>query len=268
LSTTTFAEVTAVTPEAPGRFTATVSPAWTIGGKPNGGYLLALLGRAATADATHPDPLAASAHYLASPDPGPVTIEVEPLRDGRAIGHVRARLRQGDRTCVEALFTTGRLGDTPAPSWEGNQPDPGTSDLTAGIRVPAMTPSGIPVAIMDEVDIRLDPDSTRFATDGPTGRGELRGWLTLPDQEHFDPQSLLYAVDAFPPATFDIAPTGWVPTLELTVHVRARPAPGPVRVLHRAHLIDDGWVDESCHVRDVTGRLVAHGTQLAGIRLP
>ena len=61
--------------------------------------------------------------------------------------------------------------------------------------------------------------------------------------------------------------TGWVPTLELTVYVRALPAPGPVRVLQRANLIDGQRVDEQCWVWDSRARLVAHGTQLAGIRL-
>jgi hypothetical protein len=95
----------------------------------------------------------------------------------------------------------------------------------------------------------------------------LRGWLALPDDEPFDPNSLMYAVDAFPPATLDVEPTGWVPTLELTAYVRALPAPGPVRILHQAHLVDDQRVDETCWVWDSTDRLVAHGTQLAGIRL-
>jgi hypothetical protein len=79
--------------------------------------------------------------------------------------------------------------------------------------------------------------------------------------------SLLFAVDAFPPATFDIEFAGWVPTLELTVYVRALPTPGPVRVLQRAQLIEAQRVDEACFVWDQRGRLVAHGTQLAGIRL-
>jgi hypothetical protein len=77
----------------------------------------------------------------------------------------------------------------------------------------------------------------------------------------------MYAVDALPPATFDIEMTGWVPTLELTVYVRALPAPGPVRVLQKAQLIDGQRVDEACWIWDGTGRLVASGTQLAGIRL-
>jgi hypothetical protein len=123
------------------------------------------------------------------------------------------------------------------------------------------------VAIMDEVDVRIDPATFGFAAGKPSGRGELRGWLQLPEGEAFDPTSLLYAVDAFPPATFEIEASGWVPTLELTVYVRALPAPGPVRVLHKAQLIDAQRVDEACYVWDSNGRLVAHGTQLAGIRL-
>ncbi|HEU5265318.1 MAG TPA: thioesterase family protein, partial [Jatrophihabitans sp.] len=123
------------------------------------------------------------------------------------------------------------------------------------------------VAIMDQVDLRLDPGSLGFASGQPTGRGELTGWLALPGDESFDPISLLYAVDAFPPATFDIELTGWVPTLELTVYVRALPAPGPVRVMQKAQLIEAQRVDEQCWVWDSTGRPVAHGTQLAAIRL-
>ncbi|MDT4920087.1 MAG: hypothetical protein QOI15_989, partial [Pseudonocardiales bacterium] len=95
----------------------------------------------------------------------------------------------------------------------------------------------------------------------------LRGWLALPGDEPFDPASLLYAVDSFPPATLDVELTGWVPTLELTGYVRALPAPGPVRVLQEAHLVDHQRVDETCWVWDSTGRLVAHGTQLAAIRI-
>jgi hypothetical protein len=120
---------------------------------------------------------------------------------------------------------------------------------------------------MNQVEVRLDPEFAGFTRGEPSGRGELRGWLALPDAEDFDPVSLLYAVDAFPPATFDIEFTGWVPTLELTAYVRALPAPGPVRVMQRANLIDAGRVDETCWVWDSTGRLVAQGSQLAGIRL-
>lgn len=259
--------VAAVVAEGDGRFGATVSPEWTIGGKPNGGYLLAMLGRTAVAVGAHPHVIAASAHYVRSPDPGAVAIETELLRAGRSASQVRARMSQDGHTCVEALVTTSALDAAAVPYWADGLPVPGETAFEDGVRITSPGPGGTPVALLDQVQIRLDPDSLGFRSGAPRGRGELRGWLALPEEEQFDSTSLLFAVDAFPPATFDVELAGWVPTLELTVYVRALPAPGPVRVLQRAQLIEGQRVDESCFVWDHRGRLVAQGTQLAGIRL-
>jgi hypothetical protein len=262
-----FSAVSAVTRRTPTGFTADVDPGWTIGGKPNGGYLLAMLGRAAVAAGGHPDVLAASAHYLRAPDPGGADIEATVLRNGRSAGQVRARMSQDGQACVEALITTGRLDPADAPFWAAGAPAPDISAFADCEPLAWGLPDGRHVAIMQQVDVRLEPATAGFTRAEPSGRGELRGWLALPDGEPFDPISLLYAVDAFPPATFDIAMSGWVPTFELTAYVRAVPAPGPVRVLQRAQLIQGHRVDEACFVWDRDGRLVAQATQLAGIRL-
>lgn len=262
-----FSTVTAIAEQGAGRFTGAVHPGWTIAGKPNGGYLLAMLARAAGSVGAHPHPIAASAHYLRSPDPGPVEIEVDVLRAGRSASQLRARMTQDGAPCIEALVTTSELEPDTKPFWGDGVPDGAGVPFEGAVRLPAVNPAGTPVAIMEQVDLRLDPSSFGFGRGRPSGRGELRGWLALPGGEVFDPCALVYAIDAFPPATFDVELTGWVPTLELTTYVRALPAPGPVRVLQRAHLIDAQRVDEACWVWDSTGRLVAHGTQLAGIRL-
>jgi hypothetical protein len=262
-----FAEASTVTPSAPGRFDGEVSPEWTVVGKPNGGYLLAMLARAAAAVGAHSDVIAASAHYLHSPEPGPVVIETELLRAGRSATQVRARMSQQDQACIEALVTTSRLDEGTAAYWDGGLPEIGQVAFEDCVPLPARTPDGGRVAIMDQIEVRLEPASSGFMTGHPSGRGELRGWLALPAGEAFDPASLLFAVDAFPPATFEIEFSGWVPTFELTVYVRALPAPGPVRVLQKAQLIDAQRVDETCLIWDCTGRLVAQGNQLAGIRL-
>jgi hypothetical protein len=262
-----FSAVSAVTQREPGRFSAEIDPEWTIGGKPNGGYLLSILARAATSVSAHAHVTAASAHYLHSPEPGPVLIETELLRTGRSASQVRARMEQDGRPCVEALITASRLAADTTPFWDRGLPEMSESTHEDCPRLIPSLPNGNRVAIMEQVEVRLEPDSMGFAAGRPSGRGELRGWLALPGAEAFDPASLLFAVDAFPPATFDIEFSGWVPTLELTAYVRAVPAPGPVRVLQRAQLIEAGRVDEACFVWDRTGRLVAQGTQLAGIRL-
>ncbi len=262
-----FSVVSAVTHQDTGRFGAELDPQWTIGGKPNGGYLLSVLARAATSGGVHDHVIAASAHYLRAPEPGPAEIEIEPLRLGRSASQVRARMGQGGQACVEALFTLSHLEPGTSSYWDGGVPGISTSKYADLPRLVPHLPDGNPVAILHQIEVRLDPGSTGFTAGHPSGRGELRGWLALPGGEDFDPVSLLFAVDAYPPATFDIEFSGWVPTLEMTVYVRGLPAPGPVRVLQRANLIEAGRVDESCFVWDRTGRLVAHGTQLAGVRL-
>jgi hypothetical protein len=262
-----FSAVSAVTQREPGRFSAEIDPEWTIGAKPNGGYLLSMLARAATSTSAHNHVVAASAHYLHSPDPGPVVIETELLRAGRSASQLRARMEQDGKACVEALVTASSLAGDTAPYWDRGLPEKSEVSYEDCPRLVPKLPNGIRVAIMEQVEVRLEPNSSGFTAGRASGRGELRGWLALPGAEPFDPNALLFAVDAFPPATFDIEFSGWVPTLELTVYVRALPVPGPVRVLQRAQLIDAGRVDESCFVWDMSGRLVAEGTQLAGIRL-
>jgi hypothetical protein len=265
---TSFGTVSAVRPSGPGRFVGEIDPEWTIDGKPNGGYLLAMLGRAATWNASHDHVVAASALYLRSPSPGPVLVEVELLRAGRSASQLRARMTQDGVDCVEALITSAHLETTAEPGWSRWLPEVAPLPMDRCQRLTPDLPDGRVVAIVGQVDLRLDPETAGFTRGSPRGCGELRGWLALPDGEEFDATSLLYAVDAFPSATFDVEYSGWVPTIELTAYVRALPAAGPVRILQRAQLIEAGRVDEVCLVWDHRGRLVAQGSQLAGIRFP
>jgi hypothetical protein len=265
-STTAFADAIHLEPQLDGTYAGLVDGGWTIGGKPNGGYLLAMLASAALEEVPHDHVLAASAHFLHSPDPGPISLTTEVLRVGRSASQVRARLSQDGKPCIEALLMIGTLDAADEPHWAGGAPAPSGVGPEECLRLPSTGPTGVHVAIMDQVDLRLDPESLGFASGRPAGRGELRGWLQLPGAD-FDPVSLLYAVDAFPPATFDVELSGWVPTMELTAYIRALPAPGPVRILHKAQLIEADRVDEVSFVWDSRGRLVAQATQLAGIRL-
>lgn len=261
-----FAVASSVHNEAAGRFLAHVDAEWTIGGRPNGGYLLAMMARAAVTTGHQAHPIAASAHFLRSPSPGSATIHTDLVRSGRAVDQVRVRLSQHDASCVEAIVTTGSLEADLDVLWEGGVPDRPSVPFEDCIPANPAMPDGTRVAILDQVDLRLDPESTGYARGAPSGRGELRGWLHLKHAAAFDACSLLYAVDSFPPASFDVAFSGWVPTLELTAYVRALPSPGPVQVVQRARMIAGGRVDEACFVWDTDGRLVAQATQLAGIR--
>jgi Thioesterase-like superfamily len=248
-----------------GVFGAEVSGSWTIGGRPNGGYLLAMLGRAAAALVGSGSVVAASAHYLRSPDPGPAEIVGEVLRRGRSLSQVRARLSQGDRTAVEALLTVGLLDPVATPRWDAGLPVAPQVPFEDCVRLPPLAPDGTRVPMLDNVDLRLEPGSSGIISGQPTGRGELRGWIELLGDDGFDPASLLFAVDAFPPALFDTDAGAWISTAEMTAYVRAVPESGRVRVLSRARLIDPQWVDQTCDVWDEGGRFVARAVQLAKV---
>lgn len=156
-------------------FDVSVDPGFTVGGKPNGGYLLALAGRAAgeasvATGSDHQDPLAATAHYLGAPEPGPATVEVTVLRAGRSASQVRVALGQEGRPCVEATFTMGVLAEPEARPWWSGRPPVAVASRDTCTRLPARR-AGAPfeVAIMDRIDVRLDPPASGSPRAGRAG---------------------------------------------------------------------------------------------------
>ena len=274
-----FDRATAVRAREDGRtFDVDIDPAWTIGpDKPNGGYLLATLARAAVeavaaAGGTQPHVVAANVTYVASPAVAPAVVDVEVLRVGRSASQVRARLLQDEAVTVDAMFTVGRLQEGTDPWWGRVEPVALAPEEDAAVRA-MPSPSAGPGAsagptMRDRVTLRFDPSSLAFTTGTPSGHGELKGWLRFADGRDPDPLSLLFACDAFPPATFDLVFTGWVPTLNLTAYVRAVPAPGPLRMRFHVGLVHDGFADEVMEIWDSAGRLVAQSTQLTALRIP
>jgi hypothetical protein len=251
-----------------------VDAGFTVGPKPNGGYLLAAAARAAgealgVAGSDHRDPLSSTAHYLRAPDPGPAEVRTEVLRLGRSASQIRATIRQSDKACVDATFTMGTLDEGPSAPWWSSRVPFDLPPIDECVKLPSAR-EGAPfvVSIMDRSDLRLDPEVIGFASGRPSGRAELRGWISFADGRHVDPLGLLFFTDAFPPATFELANAGWVPTISLTAYVRALPVPGPLRVSQTAQVVDGGRFDEICEVWDASDRLVAQATQLAAIRIP
>lgn len=255
-----FADATAIE-GSDGTFTVDLDPEWTVGTRPHGGYLLAIMGRAAiTATPEHPHPLSASALYVASPELGPASVYVEALRTGRTASQVRARLVQQDRTCLEALFTLGRLDPSAPQRWvDAPPPEVAPFDECHQSSV-APRGTGIRVNMLDMVEQRIDRACFNLT-------GDLRGWLSFSDGADFDPLSLLYAVDSFPPSTFTLGSVGWVPTLELTAYIRALPAPGPLKLRQRSRMLSGSFVDQICEVWDSRDRVVAQATQLCAVRM-
>lgn len=260
------------------RFTVVLDQAWRIATKPHGGYLLALCGRAATEalGADFPHVVAASAHYLRSPDLGAVELVATVLRRGRSASQVQVHLSAEGVIAVAVLLTCGRLpesGEPPASAWwQAGEAEVGTWGLPQEqdcVHLTGPGPGGVDMPFREAVEQRLDPAGLGFGSGTPGGVGTQQGWLRpAGGGDERDPLWLLVLADALPPATFDLGSVGWVPTLELTVYVRAVPAAGPFRVRQRVITMTADRVDEVCEVVDSVGTVVATGHQLAGIRLP
>jgi hypothetical protein len=240
---------------------------WSIGTKPHGGYLLAsMIGLALDDD--HPHPMAVSAHYLHSPDAGPAEVTVERLRTGRTVASSRVRLDQDGAPRVDALLSSGRFSGA-EPYWSApSSVPPELPPLDDCPRAPAIGPTGVRVGQLEHVELRIDPGTAGWAVGAPAGVAEVRAWLRRDDGDDPSMLDLLVFADALPPVTFDLGLMGWVPTVELTVLLRALPAPGWVRAVQRGRLLQDGWLDEECELWDSEGRLVAQARQLAGYRVP
>jgi hypothetical protein len=260
----------ALTPRQPGSYDAFLDAGWQVAAGVNGGLLLAVLGNALrdTLGAQgHPDPLAISAFYLSASRPGSATVRTAVLRRGRSMSTGTASLVQDEDGAeterIRATATYGDLGALPAEvRTTTDTPDlpPPERCVAAGL-APADFAANVP--ILDRLDLRLDPTCVGWALGEPSGRGLLQGWLRLADGREPDPLMLLLAVDALPPAAFDLGVTGWTPTLELTAYVRAVPAPGWLRIRISTSHFAGGFLEEDAEVWDSRGRLVAQSRQLA-----
>ncbi|MGW0706803.1 thioesterase family protein [Streptomyces sp. NPDC002643] len=271
---------TAVTRREEGVYDAGLSAGWTIISAVNGGYLLAILGRALADALPHGDPFTISAHYLTASVPGPAVVRTDVVRTGRTLSTGQASLFQYDEQGreIERIRVLASYGDL------NSLPD----DVRTTAKPPAMPPieqcfgredalslnpghNDNPVpgssALTERLMIKLDPATLGWAVGAPSGKGEMRAWFGLADGRDADPFSLLLAVDALPPTAFDLGISGWVPTVELTVHIRCRPAPGPLRVAVTTRNLAGGFLEEDAEVWDSADRLVAQSRQLARVRL-
>lgn len=260
--TMTFAAATGVEQVAESRWVAEIPPDWDVLGVVNGGVLLAIAGRALHA-ATGRQPVSLTAHYLSPGRTGAADVTVDVIRAGRTFSTARALITQEGRPVTALLGTFGDLAVEPdvliqdhePPSW----PDPETLP-----RLTADTGAGMPPPFVNRVDMRVHPQDAGFYEGRPSGRPTMRACMRLLDDEPIDAFGLLLAADSLPPPTFNThLPVNWTPTIELTAHVRAVPAPGWLRIDTATRFVSHGRLEVDGVIWDSADRVVAQMRQLA-----
>ncbi|MBX3268715.1 MAG: thioesterase family protein [Sandaracinaceae bacterium] len=240
-------------------FDVDVSGGWGISGIPNGGYLSYLGARALAAVLPHPDPLTVTTRYARPALVGPARVECELIKIGRTQSAGVAKVLQQGKERLRVTATYGALDALDGPTLETGAPPPMPPPEAIAPRIGA--PPGSTFG--DRVDLRFAPGTVPFL-DGERGPMALGGWIRLADGREPDPHVLLLFADAFPPPALNgVDARVWVPTIELTVHVRRRPSPGFVRAWFSTRFLIGGRLEEDGELWDASGRLVALSRQYA-----
>jgi len=257
-----FADDTAVDRRGEGRYRGTIVPAWFGPPGPNGGFIAALILRAIRAEVGDPSrlPRSLTLHYLHPPVEGVAEIEVSIERSGGSASSCSARMNQGGRTVTLALCVLSTDYE-PAMSWE---PEPPAAPAPEQIEALGSGPGAPP--LFEQLETRPVWGGVPFSGGEEPVTG---GWLRSRGDGEMSAELIALYTDAWWPAPFSVLETfAPAPTLELTIHFRAKPDPADTLALvrFRADASIDGLFDEQGEVWDRNGRLLAQSRQLALLR--
>jgi acyl-CoA thioesterase len=245
-----------------GRWRATCSERWFAPRGPNGGYLAAIVLRAATGELAatgHERPARSlTLHYLRPPAAGELEIVVAVERAGRRLTTVSVRVEQAGGLCVLGIGAFSEDFDSVADY----------ADAAPDVAPPAelfQPPEGGPlpaIASRFRMAPAVGPTPLSGADQALTG-----GWIAFADgEQELDAPALAMLTDAWVPAPFTRLrePVG-APTVDLTIHFRSPDAPAaePVLAVFSSRFSHGGFFEEDGELWSSDGRLLAQSRQLA-----
>src|SRR5579862_9467515 len=257
-------------PAGDGSFAASVTGRWGgITGVPNGGYLLATCVRALGLSMPFPDPIVVSGFFLRPGTPGPATVRTSVVREGRTTAFGEAVLSQDGKDVIRAAAAFARLGGSGGSDGSGGLGGSSGPVLVDGAPPDLPPPSecvGVPVGsfgpatIAERVEFR-SREVPGWFLGRPTGRPSSEFWMRLADGRDPDLLALLVLVDSTAPSVLELGAGS--ATIQLTVHLRAHPAPGWLATRASTRFVSGGYHEEDFEVWDSAGTLVAQSRQLA-----
>lgn len=260
-----FDDDVATTELAGDRFRSRISERYNIGPIPNGGYVMTVALAAMLKKFPGREPLTTTTHYLRPTAVGDIDVLVEIVKRGKRYDTAAARLVQNGKECARVLATFGSFDDVPANAVNAvTGGPPSMAPVSDAVSIPA--PDWF--SIGKQLEERFDPTTAGFLSGKGNGVAKITGYVRFFDGRNADPLSLPLFCDAMPPPIFQIVPNRWTPTLELTVHVRARPATGWLRFKFESRFIFGGLLEEDGEIWDEKNQLVAQSRQLSQMPEP
>ncbi|KAK6519216.1 hypothetical protein TWF281_003052 [Arthrobotrys megalospora] len=289
----TFLEASAVKQLTSHTYSGNLSKAYCIGAVPNGGYVAAVILRAAATHmtTTHgrvspPQHHAVSFHgmFMIKTNAGPVELKVVDTKIGRGYSVLHIELLQEGMKCVNAYVTMTNIDNETGPTlntyW--TKPDPGLVGRKNLDKL--LTPEGVkgwyerpkPFADFREVSKR-----TRFFSTVEDTPGVVNNWGTFANPaESITNEAIALIADLFVGVVEQMDPEGWkddgdkkfpsakywYPTLSLSLDVKkALPKEGVKWVFSKVHSqqVKNGRWDLQVVMLDEDGELLATSTQVA-----
>lgn len=249
---------TSITRVDAGVWKTRLSANWNIGTNSNGGYAMSSVLRALRELTGQPDPISVTTHYLRPVQGGgDGRIEATLIRSGRTMATARGTLSQDGK---ERLVVIAAFGDVEAKAGIGPELAPMPPELppVEDCIQRAKLKQGVDVPLLSRVDCVLHPDCVE-----PGERAVVEGWIRFSDGGDPTTLSLPLFLDSFPPSLAAlVGNTGWVPTIELTIHVRRAPKPGWLRARLECDDLHNGRMIETGALWDSSGALVARSRQI------
>ncbi len=243
------------------RWSGHMTKDWSIGPVPNGGYTSALQLHALLSHTGYPVASSLTTHYYRPTIGGEdCTIHTQIQRAGRTTTHADATLTQDGKIRAR---TVAVLGDYPA------------DDVVLPTQPPRIAPpdaceardpksQGLNMSLMDSLEIRLDTTVDNIDAEGGA---VIDAWVRFRDERPNDALAMALFVDSFPPAVLmAVTNAGWVPTIEMTTHIRAAAADGWIQGRVTTANVRGGTLVEDVQLWDSSGTLVAEARQLALLR--
>jgi acyl-CoA thioesterase len=285
----TFLDETVVSAAGGGRYEGEIAEAWCLRPLPQGGVVsaIALRALAAELDDAHQRLRTLHTTFAAQVTAGPVEVDVEVLRRGRSVSHLRGELRNPG--AARGHLTTGIFG--------GSREGFAFTDLQPPVVPPPDDCPSYRDPLPPEAEAFLDPDEpppppfpfweTRlegrhalghpFWEDYVPDRAERASWLRFDDPPMLqdgtlDPLALVVMADVMPGAVGEkVGRTDrmwFAPSIDLTVHLLDDCRSPWVLAHNQARHAGDGYASADMALWDCgpdgtsAPRLVAYATQL------
>jgi len=252
-----------------GEFAAELTSRWNgTAGAVNGGYMLAICARALALGIPFPDPVVVSGFFLRPGTAGPAAVSTSVIRSGRSTAFGEAALTQDGKDVVRVTAAFARLGEGPG---AGVDVDAGRDGLVFLDGTPPALPPpaecvGVPVgsfglaSIAERIEFR-SAELPGWFLGRPSGRPASEFWMRFADGREADLLSLPLLVDSTAPSVLELGAAST--TIQLTVHLRAHPAPGWLACRATTRFVSNGYHEEDFEIWDSAGTLVAQSRQLA-----